>query len=1318
MIKNNTLFIFLVLFSIVFLSPLSLGLYQLNKVSYSEEEMEIVKTEGNSIKSSDIAGSDLYAESINAFVAGNKSIIKQSLFTNDTNILSQFDSTDPAFTKCNVIISATNGINPDIFPTILTESEIPTQYVVGFNNFVGFLYYDKEVDVDDAKLKAERALEIIRRKFMIDLIMINTSEENFFPFVGYYPNWDVFLNGLTSNIPMDGYWKALDMNRLLSKEYLENYHISSTFILLNSLDSFEGDFNITTDQINFNLNSIDLSFLKNLEMEEMFEQMDNIIEIYGDFLNITVSDSELEQVIKILRTFSPKNDSHYTIISVQYEGLSKGIQKVGENQYKFDLWQSLGYEGDPLAPSEKIFIALAGAFMSNIKINILCTEIVDATPLNFEFYDYLIEQIGLLFYLTGSDFDAQDLEAYSFDLYWVDDGGIKQSFVKPVNLNDPYDYINFLQQVGFQGFSSIPTGLLNPFKEFSVIYNVSYSDPNILIKKELLGENASYGAYRNFSYNITAKNVGDISAWGVPTHIPLQLDYFLLLVSSADLDSVKNSMWNEINRLYPNQYESLEDFFNFDEDPRIFYFDSFGTGVYDSFYPDFFNISNLWPYNENADKVIQGVSNQNPGYFPIPTLEIIKDLFTNEKSIWNDDNWKLEPGEIISYQIDNYSIANLDSFTPFYSNNFSIDFIPPTPVIISGVELDGTSPEMALSTDDESWVIGSVEKFLEQKIELEFIFKNETNIDFVENSLDRVSIIINITTPDNLESLNFEIYDFEAEQFKDMSQYLDSVINNTWTFSIVNNNESLDWLFYPLDFNNYTVLFRIICIDSEDFNISINDLDIEFSKRDLNFNDDSGSRVVYSSSTGYIQFESHSNSIPLNTFDAASIVAYSYLTDYNSNPGELNTYYINFKNIGADFAKNLNISLSIPGIIDNANHFTLENSNLSYHLETLAPYEEKTLNFTFYVPNSISIKDISIIYYNPKNVQGDESSKIISLTNEVYVSAAVNYEDFFPFVRTLEINYNISDINTINYTLGIGDVFNLTVNLNNTSPNKFIIPDVSIIMNDQYNGLRKIDNHSLYFENIEYNETISSTINLKKTGWKGYFFPSINYIEGSEGKSVQIESSNFQILGEINFSITKSLNRDQIEKGDLVTVNIEVENTGNIVVEDIKINDIISYSQSDFSLLEGKLVNLVDSLEPNEKVNFNYTIRAKRQTFVTLNPARIKFYYLLENEEFSNSVDIKIITPKITQFFYIGFPNLIVIVIIIVYIRQTRKSEKKMGEFERYEREIFELDSRETIFKVEHYLRERLTILRNKDENKDYIDRKEIQTEKERKDKE
>jgi len=694
---------------IILISPfyLSLNKYFQN---FSLEESEIATDDTDILGVSDIAGTDLYAEQIRVYVAGNKSIIKQSLFTNDTNIFTQFDLNDPAFYKCNVLISASNTINPEIFPTPLTESIISDQFTSGFNRFIGFLYYDDEISQSDANSRADRALEIIRRKFQIDLIMVNISEPNFFPFVGDYPDWEILLNELTNNLPMDGYWRALDLSRLTSEMYLNNHHLSSTFLILNSLDFFDGDYEITTTQLDFNIDTLDLSFLENLETEELIEQINNIIENYGDIFNATISEEELEQFIEILGTFTLLNDSHYTNLVIQYEGLSEGISKTGKNQYKFDLWDAIGYEGEALAPSEKIYIALIGAFMTDIKINVLCTEIVDATPANFEFYDYLLEQIGLIFYLAGIEFDVEALEEYSFDLFWVNEEGFKRSYVKPVNLNDPTDIVNLFQQLGFKGFSYIPTGIVNPFENFIVTYNVSNSEPNLLLKKELIGENASFGAFRSFSYYISAKNVGNKTTWGIPTPIPLDLnDFFLLLTfgSQTIADQLKNAIWVVVRSEYPNQYKSLEDFFNFDEDPRIFYFDSLGTGIYDMFFPDILNFTNLWPYNDAMDYVIDEIG---PAYqFLGWTADELKDLFINEQSIWNDDNWKLEPGEFLSYNVNNISIANIDSFTPFYINNYTIETDPQTPELIYGSSIDGTLPEMALSNDNESWVIESEE---------------------------------------------------------------------------------------------------------------------------------------------------------------------------------------------------------------------------------------------------------------------------------------------------------------------------------------------------------------------------------------------------------------------------------------------------------------------------------------------------------------------------------------------------------------------------------------------------------------------------------
>ncbi|MHA1509323.1 MAG: hypothetical protein ACTSO6_11535, partial [Promethearchaeota archaeon] len=372
------------LIALFFLSFIFLPIYE----NFSSQEFVVDYEEQsnfqeNFLKMSDIAGTDLYTEQINALVAGNKSVIKQSLFTNDTSILSKFDTRDPAFYKCNVLFSVSNGITPELFPRVLNEDRFSKQYETSFNSFSGFLYYDEEMREEDVSFRANRALDIIRKKFEIDLIMINTSSPYLFPFVGYYPNWEVYFNEITTNLPMDGYWKALNVDHLTSEEYITTQHLSSTFLLVNSLDFLDYDAYKSIDQVNFNIDSLDLGYLENLEVGNIFELFSDITVEFGNFsdgLNQTSTQNDFGDFGNMFSSLTLSNESHYTSLMVQYEGLALGITEVSEDEYRFNLWDALGYQGESLKPSEKTFISLIGAFMSEINVNIFCTDVSDATP--------------------------------------------------------------------------------------------------------------------------------------------------------------------------------------------------------------------------------------------------------------------------------------------------------------------------------------------------------------------------------------------------------------------------------------------------------------------------------------------------------------------------------------------------------------------------------------------------------------------------------------------------------------------------------------------------------------------------------------------------------------------------------------------------------------------------------------------------------------------------------------------------------------------------------------------------------------------------
>jgi uncharacterized repeat protein (TIGR01451 family) len=191
-------------------------------------------------------------------------------------------------------------------------------------------------------------------------------------------------------------------------------------------------------------------------------------------------------------------------------------------------------------------------------------------------------------------------------------------------------------------------------------------------------------------------------------------------------------------------------------------------------------------------------------------------------------------------------------------------------------------------------------------------------------------------------------------------------------------------------------------------------------------------------------------------------------------------------------------------------------------------------------------------------------------------------------------------------------------------------------------------------------------------------------------------------MGVINFTLIKYVDKQQAEIGDTITVFIDVENTGTINVSNILVNDIISYSQSDFSLIEGNLVSFINNLEPGSIFSFNYKIRAKRQALVTLNPACISFYYLHKLEEISNVVSIKINTPQSDQLLYVILPGLIVIIIIVIFYRQSKRYKKRKDELRRSEKLLFDMSSRESILTVRQTLRERLRILsRSSTNNRD-----------------
>ncbi|MFX0011206.1 MAG: hypothetical protein ACFE9R_12890, partial [Candidatus Hermodarchaeota archaeon] len=924
----------------------------------------------------------------------------------------------------------------------------------------------------------------------------------------------------------------------------------------------------------------------------------------------------------------------------------------------------------------------------------------------------LIEQIGLLLYYAQIDFDIQTLNDYSFELFWVDEEGFKRSYITPVNLNDQTDVINFLHLLGLQGFPGIPTGLFNPIHTFEVSYKTLNSEPNLLITKDLIGGNASNGIYNDFSFNITAINIGNETAWGVPTPIPISLDdVFTIIVGpigtvlGLDQD-LKNAIWTVVRVEYAGQYSSLEDFFNFDKDPLIFYFDTTGVGIIDTYFPDLSNLTNLLPYNENMAHVIDLIQSGNPQLIASlisvgVTPSSLKSTFTNEDSVWNSENWFLEPNEILTYTYDNFSIGDIDSFSPFFRYNFTLkETFPNLPALLTGTSIEGTTPQMALTEDNLNWIIESEQTYIDQyELEIQFLFQNDTSIDLYNNSLDSVSILINYSDPNNV--LNFEVFNYSSEEFQDLSPYLSTVSNDSRAFTFIKNRGTLEWLFDPNTRTNHTILLKLKGSSSNWFNISINDLDVEFYYRDVNEYLVFGSRVIYRSSSGLVEYVRTSNSISLSTINMASIVAYARLDKYNSYAGEINTYSLVIKNIGSSIAKDINISLAIPGIIYDPVNFTIENDSLKYKLAELPAEVESKLKFSFFVPNSIIISNVTINYSNDEIVKNINSTTLKSQPNEVYIVAPIDYLDRFPFIKTIEISYNSSNLAPL-----INDELNLTISVKNLGPEGLNIQNLTFSMSDQFGSLVPMNNSPLTTPLIMYNTSETLKLNLKKIEWRGYYYAPINFFSAPEQNTIQIKTSKPILLGYFNFLIIKSVDKNQIEVGDFISVNITVVNIGTICAKNVTLNDATSFTGIEFSLISGSLIYTIPTIHPGDGITFSYKIQAKKQTLVGLKPAIIDFYYLVGKRAVSNSIVVKIAFPKLIMVSFVLGPVLVSLIALIIFIWQTRRYKARKYELQRNELTLFKVSKSEAVLKVENTLRDRLNLISkdkdtiNNEENK------------------
>ncbi len=1184
------------------LTVLSLSLFQSLPLSTDSRTMV------NSIdpEKADIAGSELFAEQLNAVVAGNNSLITHSMITNDSNIFNYFDLRDPAFLDASFMISTSNGKRPATCPLPMGNNTVP--YVTA--PFIGFIYFENTTNTATLQRRLDRVKKIITDNLYIDIIFTepiqNSSFGYYYPFVGDYPNdWARLSNIFLGNLPKDGLWGTVDESKVFSSEYISTHYLGLSIIHVSNINSIRKVFEYDRERY-----SIIELLLQTIDVQNLIGSPELLSQGIGTFFgNGSNQDFSGAQGFSSLFGGLSSGISSYfntlTYMNLQYEGNQNAVKKDQSENYTFSLFDALGYNKTTLKVSEKTFISLIGALLSTISVKIYTAEILQSSPNNFMLSDYNLKKIELALFLLGqgSALNISQIRQYSFGTKWTQSGPLTQFSTYIRNLNNTLDPVNFLQFTGFGNFPILLQGLLDPLPDLKVQFRIK-NESSLIITKTL--SNASNAVVNRPIMNITVSNPNAFPVYGQEMNLTMLGISNRMLVPPA-MNPVLAGLGIDPELAFP------------DYNARFFLIDTYGTGLYDNLYPSITNPAQLLPYSPYmADQIeanrlaliLLGFSNAQ--------IDQLKLSVSSPLSIFNPDNWVLQPGESFNISVTNLNVSTLDIYRPFHETSMEI-INGTTPLISYGQQVSGTVP-MNTRIKGSAWNITTQSIEDSNLIEVYASFKNETFLDIFEHALDGLSFQMNFSTS-STPSVNFEIWDLLENQFV---SYPVSQTSQGWNLSINNVNTNLSN--YVDENNNFSVLVRVAFNFNEPSRLDIFNFNLTYLERDLSVVELNPSAVVYSTESGNNTYISRSNALRLGTGYLGSILATQYISSYNSYSGQPNTYILNVKNIGNKEAKNINITVRQPGIIRNlknhryvgvnesyrmiadAGNFTYDSGYLNFTIPLLLPGQSvNNLSFDFFTPNSEIIQGAIIEWDNYRKYLLNSSDFRIQ-ANDVYLSAPIVYASNLtrPYTHTVQFSYKLNL--PANEGVRINSTANITIGVLNCGNES--IDFLRIKLPRTLEGLMINGIEGLYISNLSANQLTEINFSVSKSNYRGYFLSPIEGFSALGQFSIRSMISTGLLLGSVNLTIERIIPKFDMVKGERAVVLVRVRNNGNIEAGNLTINDLNGYHGLGFGLIEGSPIGFVDNLNPGETYEFNHTILAKNQGWYNISSTKIVYYFI------------------------------------------------------------------------------------------------------------
>lgn len=1220
-----------------------------------------------------VSGTDVYSEQMQFFLAGETCLIRQSAITTDLYIVDQVPLNDIAFTNASVVAFFSNGLYPVHYTDVHAQLDEFATFQVPVNGLLVSVSYNH---TDQARInaRAAKAKTMLQDAFHVELFEITGGNPKTFTFYGVVPEAPRAMQVITSQLPTDGYFGYLDVDRITSSTYGASHHLSGGFASLDPHGGTFADLNVTggldaiLDQFNFNASMIE------------------------DFLGLNFSNM----------TGAGITSKRTTLSFVQYEGRPGGVTfNPSTSRHAFNMKTALGLAPSAtIKPSSNIWNSLLGGdptgiISTLIDVNVLNGHVidwsfnVDRLRIDREILDTIYLASGLMGGLGGGDILSliRSIEFVVNNVFFIthwERSGANAKLYSNVNLTREgisellggagflsglleilFDTIQLqtspLALLGFRGVPFLLSGLLAPVPNFVMQYTTQEgrAQPNLIVRHVVDEAIKPFQEPVNLRLNVT--NVGNQRAWGMK-----------IGKGTASLNDLVGGLFNAGS---------------IDYEVRGFYIPSLVTsstlavhyGI-ENFLLDIssyrYTPAGWWDF---TGTIIQGLLNaadtNGDGFMDLHEAGLLGP---------GDPYNFIDPGQSRIITLPDTALTGL--YVSFANETAAFT----TATAVSGTPLNGASNATVLNAtfwDIASTNVGGGK----HEVRVNFSFANETGnvipdevmaLGFTYQGYNNRSVWANGTA-------TFRIWNHHAATWVNVSTLARSPVSINQTsyflgsdaFRIYHGdndsaNNTIDLAHYMDPAANMSVLLQLVVSNNASTLVRIDYMGMDYLRRNATSVLVPSKSVTFTDGDGKVLQTARSSGAHVGSQNVSALAVEQYIVSpaqYILAAGQVKNLTVHIENKGVATARNVIISVPIPGIIQATGGFTVDGNYANITIPSLAPGAIATRGFTFTVPNSIRIPGMTVRYDNDTTIFANVSDFTVR-ANDLRIDAPVSFKaGSIPQVLRVQAGMQLVNPATVPQ---VGQSFgvNWSVAVSN-APAWFTSVSISTPETPHLDPASTAASVALGGTG-----TGSVVMSWTKTTGKGYLVPPFMLEAGAMGALTRYVQPGALQVGTVSFTIEKTViaggipaaQQFSIIRDKKLVVVVTVRNTGTLPLGDWELQDPATrhgfmiadnrgFAQAGFTMTTGAIALANITLAPGASTSFNYTLSARRVGTHALGNVVKEHYFVrrvvVESNAFEAIIEEK---PELIAA-YLG-TGIGVLVVALVGSSWTRKKQQRAWE--------------------------------------------------------